>query len=52
MFTGPSVRIKMSTISSGRTPFLPYPAGWLMALAGAIFGLVRFFKAKGQAAHA
>jgi hypothetical protein len=31
---------------------LPYPAGWLMALAGGVAGLVRFFKAKGQAAHA
>ena len=30
---------------------LPYPAGWLMALAGGLAGLVRSFKAKGQAAH-
>jgi hypothetical protein len=27
---------------------LPYPAGWLMALAGGITGLVRSFKARGQ----
>ncbi len=25
---------------------LPYPAGWLMALAGGVVGLVRLFKAK------
>jgi hypothetical protein len=25
---------------------LPYPAGWLLALAGAVSGLVRFFAAK------
>jgi len=31
---------------------LPYPIGWLMALAGGVVGLVRHFKAKGQAAHA
>jgi len=31
---------------------LPYPAGWLMALAGGIAGLVRFLKAGGQKAHA
>jgi hypothetical protein len=31
---------------------LPYPVGWLMALAGGVVGLVRFFKAKRQAAHA
>jgi hypothetical protein len=31
---------------------LPYPAGWLMALAGGVAGLVRFIKAKGQAVHA
>ncbi len=31
---------------------LPYPAGWLMALAGGVIALVRFFKAKVQAAHA
>ena len=30
---------------------LPYPAGWLMALAGGVVGLFRFFKRKGQAAH-
>lgn len=30
---------------------LPYPAGWLMALAGGIAGLVRFFKARGQRAQ-
>jgi len=30
---------------------LPYPVGWLMALAGAVAGLVRFFRAK-PAAHA
>jgi hypothetical protein len=30
---------------------LPYPAGWLMALAGAISGLVRCFKGRGQKAH-
>jgi hypothetical protein len=30
---------------------LPYPAGWLMALAGGVVGLVRFFKAKVQRAH-
>jgi hypothetical protein len=30
---------------------LPYPAGWLMALAGAICALIRFFKARGQRAH-
>ena len=29
---------------------LPYPAGWLMALAGAISALIRFFKARGQRA--
>ena len=27
---------------------LPYPAGWLMALAGGLAGLVRFLKARGQ----
>ena len=27
---------------------LPYPAGWLMALAGGVVGLVRFFKGRGQ----
>lgn len=25
---------------------LPYPAGWLMALAGGVVGLIRFFKMK------
>jgi len=29
---------------------LPYPAGWLMALAGGVAGLVRLFKG-GRAAH-
>ena len=27
---------------------LPYPAGWLMGVVGAISALIRFFKAKGQ----
>ena len=31
---------------------LPYPAGWLMALAGGVAGLVRFSRTKGRAAHA
>ena len=31
---------------------LPYPVGWLMAVAGAVAGLVRLFKTRGQAAHA
>lgn len=31
---------------------LPYPVGWLMALAGAVLALVRFIKARGQRAHA
>jgi hypothetical protein len=31
---------------------LPYPVGWLMALAGAVLALIRFVKAKGQRAHA
>ena len=31
---------------------LPYPAGWLMALVGGVAGLVRFFKLRGQRAHA
>jgi hypothetical protein len=31
---------------------LPYPAGWLMALAGAVVALVRYFKDKRRAAHA
>ena len=30
---------------------LPYPAGWLMALAGGVAGLVRFFKSR-RVAHA
>jgi len=30
---------------------LPYPAGWLMALAGGVVGLVRFLKRR-QARHA
>ena len=30
---------------------LPYPAGWLMALAGGVAGLVRFFKTRGHTAH-
>jgi len=29
---------------------LPYPVGWIMALAGAISALIRFFKARGQRA--
>jgi hypothetical protein len=31
---------------------LPYLAGWLMALAGGVTFLVRFFKGKGHSAHA
>jgi hypothetical protein len=31
---------------------LPYPAGWLMALLGAVISSLRFFKAKYQRAHA
>jgi cystathionine beta-lyase family protein involved in aluminum resistance len=31
---------------------LPYPVGWLMALAGAFIALVRWFKGRGQPAHA
>ena len=31
---------------------LPYPAGWLMALAGGVAGLVRYFKGRGKEAHA
>jgi len=31
---------------------LPYPVGWLMALAGAVIALVRFFKGRRQTAHA
>ena len=30
---------------------LPYPAGWLMALLGAVISLLRFFKAKYRQAH-
>ena len=30
---------------------LPYPAGWLMALAGGIAGLVRFLKQRSQPTH-
>ena len=30
---------------------LPYPVGWIMALAGAIVALIRFFKARVQRAH-
>jgi purine-cytosine permease-like protein len=30
---------------------LPYPVGWLMALAGGVAGLVRYFKAKAEAAQ-
>ena len=30
---------------------LPYPVGWIMALAGAIFALIRFLKASGAGAH-
>jgi hypothetical protein len=28
---------------------LPYPVGWLMAVAGGFVGLVRFFRARSQA---
>ena len=31
---------------------LPYPAGWLMAVAGGVAGLVRYFRARVQRAHA
>ena len=31
---------------------LPYPAGWLMAVAGGVAGLVRHFKGRGQRAQA
>jgi len=31
---------------------LPYPVGWLMALAGAVIALVRFFKGEREIAHA
>ena len=31
---------------------LPYPVGWLMASAGAVIALVRFFKGRGQRAQA
>jgi len=30
---------------------LPYVVGWVMALAGAVAGLIRFFKAREQRAH-
>jgi len=30
---------------------LPYPVGWIMAFAGAIFALIRFLKAKMRRAH-
>ena len=30
---------------------LPYPAGWLMALVGAVVGLVRMFRGRGLTAH-
>jgi len=30
---------------------LPYPAGWLMALVGAIIALVRFLKTRAHGAH-
>ncbi len=30
---------------------LPYPAGWLMALAGGVVGLVRILKRRGEQAH-
>ena len=30
---------------------LPYPAGWLMGMVGAISALIRCFKAKGQRAY-
>jgi hypothetical protein len=30
---------------------LPYPVGWLMALAGAVIALVRFFKGRRHTAH-
>ena len=31
---------------------LPYPVGWLMALAGAVLALIRFINARGQRARA
>jgi len=31
---------------------LPYPAGWLMVVAGGLAGLVRLFKARWKRAHA
>lgn len=31
---------------------MPYPVGWLMALLGGVIGLLRFFKARYQRAHA
>jgi purine-cytosine permease-like protein len=31
---------------------LPYPVGWLMAMAGGVAGLVRFFKGRGQRVQA
>ncbi|MCX6925055.1 MAG: hypothetical protein NT154_17855 [Verrucomicrobia bacterium] len=31
---------------------LPYPAGWLMAVAGGVAGLVRYFKGRGKEVHA
>jgi hypothetical protein len=31
---------------------LPYPIGWLMALAGGVIGLMRFFKGRSQRAAA
>jgi hypothetical protein len=31
---------------------LPYPVGWLMAVAGGVAGLVQFFKTRVQGAHA
>lgn len=30
---------------------LPYPAGWLMALAGGVAALARFLKTRGHTAH-
>jgi hypothetical protein len=30
---------------------LPFPVGWLMALAGAIIALIRFLKTRGHGAH-
>jgi hypothetical protein len=30
---------------------LPYPVGWLMALAGAIIALIRFLKTRAHGAH-